>query len=231
MKELIYKIFVTTFRPILHRRMIINTFNYYKFEELFKKVMLFVTSNRIVGDYLEFGVYRGESFITAYRFAKMSNLKSMNFYAFDSFHGLPKIEGIDADGFRHFSEGILSYSVKEFKKNISEEGVDLNKVTIVQGWYNEVLNEETKKNLRIKKSAVIMIDCDLYKSTVPVLNFVTDYIQDGTILIFDDWFCFRGDPNRGEQRAFREWLENNSLIKATQFHKYGAMGNSFILHR
>ena len=62
------------------------------------------------------------------------------------------------------------------------------------------------------------------------MDFITDYIQDGTVLIFDDWFCFRGNPNRGEQRAFREWLKRNPSIKVSEFHKYGAEGNSFIVH-
>ena len=25
------------------------------------------------------------------------------------------------------------------------------------------------------------------------------------MLLFDDWYHYRGDPNAGEQRAFREW--------------------------
>jgi len=61
------------------------------------------------------------------------------------------------------------------------------------------------------------------------MNFVTVYLQDGTVLIFDDWFCFRGNPNKGEQKAFREWLERHHSIKVTQFHKFGWGGNSFIV--
>jgi O-methyltransferase len=48
---------------------------------------------------------------------------------------------------------------------------------------------------------VIWVDCDLYESTVPVLDFITEYIQDGTVIIFDDWYSFRADPDRGEQKA------------------------------
>ena len=82
----------------------------------------------------------------------------------------------------------------------------------------------------IKKAALIWVDCDLYESTVPVLNFITDYVQDGTIIVFDDWFSFKGNLNMGEQRAFREWLKKNPSIRATEFHRF-ATGNSFILHR
>ncbi|MCG2718374.1 MAG: methyltransferase, partial [Nanoarchaeota archaeon] len=73
--------------------------------------------------------------------------------------------------------------------------------------------------------------CDLYESTVLVLDFITEYIQDGTIIIFDDWFSFRGNPNRGEQKAFKEWLKKNPSIKTTEFYRFGWHGNSFITHR
>jgi len=232
-KKLIYKTFMTAIRPKLFKTRIIDfiaLFDYTCTEEIFKEVMRFIAFSKLEGDYLEFGVCEGKSFIAAFRFAQMSRLKLMKFYAFDSFQGLPEITGVDVDRFRQFSEGEYSCSVDEFKKNISKNGVDLNKVKIIPGWYDEVLNEETKKKLPIKKAAVIMIDCDLYKSTVPVLNFITDYVQDGTIILFDDWFCFRGDPNRGEQKAFREWLKKNPSIKAIEYHKYCSHGNSFIIY-
>jgi hypothetical protein len=83
--------------------------------------------------------------------------------------------------------------------------------------------------LPLRKAALVWIDCDFYESTVPVLEFITDYVQDGTLLIFDDWFCFRGDPERGEQRAFAEWLARNPWIRAGELLRFGWHGSSFIL--
>lgn len=51
------------------------------------------------------------------------------------------------------------------------------------------------------------MDCDLYLSTVPVLEFVKDLLQKGTVIIFDDWNCFWADPDKGERRAWREFCE------------------------
>lgn len=193
--------------------------------------MEFATHSRLQGDYLEFGVNRGGSFVSAYYFAKRSNLQAMKFYAFDSFEGLPEISGIDADGFSHFSKGSFACDIEEFKGILGEKGVDLSRVQLIPGWYNESLNRQTKEQLPLKTAAVIWVDCDLYESTVPVLDFITDYVQDGTVLIFDDWFCFRGAPDRGERKAFSEWLERNPDLTATEFHKFDWGGNSFILHR
>src|SRR5262249_17911832 len=148
----------------------------------------------------------------------------------DSFEGLPEISGEDIAAPRQFEKGEYSCDVETFKANLARNGVDLGKVTITAGWFNETLNEGTKQKLPIQKAAIVWIDCDLYESTVPVLDFITDYIQDGTLLIFDDWFCFNGNPAYGEQRAFREWLAKNPSLSATEFYKYGWTGNSFILH-
>ena len=57
------------------------------------------------------------------------------------------------------------------------------------------------------------------------------HVQNDTIISFDDWNCFRGDPDRGEKRAFREWLEKHPDITATEFHRFDWCGAAFILHR
>jgi O-methyltransferase len=199
-------------------------------ENMMKIAMEFATHSRLKGDYLEFGVNQGESFVSAFHFARRSGLNDMRFYAFDSFRGLPEIKGIDAEGFAHFTAGDFACDRDQFCKIISAKGVNLDRVSLVPGWYDEVLNEETKAKLPLSSAAVIWVDCDLYESTIPVLDFISNYIQDGTVIIFDDWFSFRGDPDRGEQKAFAEWLAKNPDIRATEFQKFDWKGISFILH-
>jgi hypothetical protein len=188
----------------------------------------------VEGDYLEFGVYRGSTFALAYRTAERWNkLGAMRFYAFDSFEGLPPSAGVDLQGYRHaeFAAGAFSCSADEFRTNLERQGIDLSRVEIVAGWYDRVLNEETRRRLPLRRAAIVWIDCDLYESTVPVLEFITPYVQDGTLIVFDDWFCFHADPARGEQRAFREWLERHPGFQAVEFLRFGWHGNSFILRR
>lgn len=206
-------------------------FQYNSRENMLKVAIEYVAASKLEGDYLEFGVYEGDTFVAAFHFAKNYNLKSMHFYAFDSFKGLPEIKGDDRKGFRQFTKGQYFCDINKFKKIISRKGVNSNKVKIISGWYDDVLNEATKKKIPLRKASVIFIDCDLYQSAVSALNFITEYIQNGSIIIFDDWFCFRGDPNKGEQRAFREWLKKNPSIKTTQFYRFGWHGNSFIIHK
>ncbi len=54
---------------------------------------------------------------------------------------------------------------------------------------------------------IVHVDCDLYVSTVPVLEFLAPLLGKGSVIIFDDWFSFYDEPDpwiHGEQRAFNE---------------------------
>lgn len=202
-------------------------------EQMWERAMAWEGRMRTNGDFLEFGVRYGTGFANAFWWAKRYKLDYMKFYAFDSFQGFPEITGVDAEGFisDEYGKGVLAVDVGTFKSMIKRKGVDLSRVIITPGYFNEVLDEETKKKLGIKTAAVVHVDCDLYESTVPVLDFITDYLVDGTLLMFGGWFEFRANPNRGEQRATREWLAKNPDIKLTEYRRFHWMGNSFIVHR
>src|SRR5215471_16913966 len=58
------------------------------FQQAFEKASLL----GIQGDYLEFGVYKGDSFITASNLAKRYKFGNMRFFAFDCFDGVPDSE-------------------------------------------------------------------------------------------------------------------------------------------
>ncbi len=180
------------------------------------------------GDYLEFGVFKGSTFAEAYRIAKAKKLHNMRFFAFDSFEGLPQDSEKESG---QFVKGEYSASLNQFNSNLEKVGVDLKDVQAVKGWFKDTLNTETKKKLGLKSAAVVWIDCDLYESTVPVLDFIYDLLVDGTILVFDDWYFFKGHPERGEQKALKEWLAKHPELRVSEFHKYFWHGNSFIVHK
>ena len=97
------------------------------------------------------------------------------------------------------------------------------------GFFNDSLNDKTRKTFDMKKISVALIDCDLYSSTVDVLNFIQKMVIDKTILIFDDWNAFDKDNNRGQRKAFREFSASNKNITAEDYFSYGAYGKVFIL--
>ncbi len=182
----------------------------------------------IPGDYLEFGVFQGTTF--RYAMESMSPyLPEMKYIAFDSFEGLPAPRGIDAEnGYTsNFQEEAFSCSEDEFYANLKKSDIDRNKVKTVKGWFDKTLTPETAQEIQLEKIAVAWIDCDLYESTVPVLNFITPFLQVGTVIIFDDWRCYRNHPDYGEQKACREWLEQNPHISLSELYSFGWNGIAF----
>jgi O-methyltransferase len=214
-----------------------------------------LTRNQVAGDYAEFGVWEGGSFITAYRaltesrrdYTRLMDESTTHlrryskstpeyerwkqwhprFFAFDSFAGLP-----DSPGEVHedWAGGAFACSEAKFKHKLVRAGVNMNDVVIVPGFYDRSLNQEAKEKHSLRKIALAMIDCDLYESTVPVLNFLTDLIGQGTILIFDDWFRYQASPKCGEQRACREWLERNPQLELVRYWQEAPQTMSFIVN-
>lgn len=84
---------------------------------------------------------------------------------------------------------------------------------------------------RYQKAALVHIDCDLYASTLVALEAVAPILQDGTLLLFDDWFMYRGNPNKGEAGALRKFLAANPHWEAIPYQTYSVFCNSFILSR
>lgn len=204
----------------------------------------FAAWNQVEGDYLEFGVYKGESFAAAFRamnaarrpFSSTPNdppeyahwrANPPRFFAFDSFEGLPP-----GPAERHVDYGVGAYACSEgqFLDNLKREGVDLSRVVTIPGYYDKTLTPELKSRYGLEKAAVVMIDCDLYESTVPVLDFLTDIVDQGTVLIFQDWFRFKGRPGSGEQRACREWLARNPHLELIEYWREGPQAVSFIVN-
>ena len=59
-------------------------------------------------------------------------------------------------------------------------------------------NSETAKKLKLKQ-IMAYVDCDIYESSVDVLNFIKPYLYTGSVLVFDDWFRNKGLSNTGVQ--------------------------------
>tara|TARA_B100001093_G_scaffold509141_1_gene572617 strand:+ start:262 stop:987 length:726 start_codon:yes stop_codon:yes gene_type:complete len=173
----------------------------------------------IDGDYLEFGANKGRSFILAYlsyqNISKKYNLElsknhpGMRFIAFDAWEkGLPGEKG---DNFNppHWIKGSMNISKNNFIENLSKAGVNLNDVITVEGFYENTLNNNLAKELDIRKAAVIHFDCDLYISTIQALDFCKNLMDIGTIIIFDDYFRYKGSENHGQYKAFKEFQIKN----------------------
>lgn len=204
--------------------------------------------NQLPGDYLEFGTWRGDSFIEAWHaitqartvverfntklgpddpFWEWSRVRP-RFWAFDSFAGLPPGE---AERHADYAAGSYACSEAEFMTNVLNRGVERRAVVTVPGFFDQSLTENTRRHIGISSAAIVLIDCDLYESTVPVLEFITPLVQQGTILIFHDWYRFRGSRLHGERRACEEWLARHGSITLEDWWQQGPQCKAFLVHR
>jgi O-methyltransferase len=207
-----------------------------------------VASEKIEGDYLEFGVFAGHSFIDSYNVIKevfeyhskthsgrreegLSCIKAiwenMRFFAFDSFQGLPELAGVDKQT-SYFNKGEYKSADSQFRENLIKAGIPLDKVIMVDGWFEDTCNQETIRRFRMRGASIIHIDCDLFSSTRVALDFIRPLMLDGTVIIFDDWYCYRGNPRLGEAGAFNEWKERMPGWTFVEYQKEGSSRNSFI---
>ena len=100
---------------------------------------------------------------------------------------------------------------------------------IIEGRLEQTLLHPER--IGLEQVAVAWIDCDLYASTVPVLDYLTARLAPGSVLIFDDWFTFRASPGHGEMRACAEWLEHNPGVMLTPWRQFHFTGQSFIVQQ
>lgn len=189
--------------PGVYRWMRAHVFKDNKRLEVFEQAFSHLTAQAgQPGDYLEFGVARGTSLISAFEIARRLDLEDMRFFAFDSFEGLPASEG-------RFAKGTMAYGLPYFQRFCAKAGVDLDRVVPVAGFFDVTLTEATRDRCLLTRGChLVHIDCDLYVSAVRVLDFVEPLLAPGSVMIFDDWFSFedQDDPRQhGEQRAFHEW--------------------------
>jgi hypothetical protein len=173
---------------------------------IFLSIAVFCHQNQpIDGYYFEFGCHKARTMRMAWDAFHV--IHDWRYVAFDSFEGLPEVADIDRSPI--WKKGDLKTTEREFVHALVKYGMPRRKLATVKGFYSESLTDELKERLLPHQAAVVYIDCDLYKSASCVLHFVKDFLQRGTVIVFDDWFCFCGDPEKGERRAFREFLEQN----------------------
>lgn len=145
---------------------------------------------RVAGHYLEFGVFTGGTI------RYLAGLKrEQRFDGFDSFEGLPEAWG-------GFSLGRSAFSTGGRLPRVPGN------VTLHKGWFSDTLARWREQSSG--PVAFAHIDCDLYSSTVDILNALADRFQPGTVIVYDEYFNY---PNweRHEFKAWHEFVERTGI--------------------
>jgi len=183
--------------------------------------------NGIMGDYAEFGCHGCGTFSLAYQ----ENLKATApraMWAFDSFQGLPP-EGLSQDEHPQWISGAFAMGVDAFRATARSRGIPDSIYTIVPGFYEDTIGSSSYDGPLPEKIAIAYIDCDLYTSTQTVFSFLATRIKHGSILAFDDYFCYSGTRISGERRAFLEFQSLASHLRFLPYAQFGWHGMSFVV--
>ncbi|HEX3800475.1 MAG TPA: TylF/MycF/NovP-related O-methyltransferase [Verrucomicrobiae bacterium] len=190
----------------------------------------FVRESKVTGAYFEFGVASGRSAIAAIRANGRDNRGIVTpFLLFDSFEGLPELQGLDA-GSEQFHKGEFAYGVEQVLANLRKHEVyDEATVHLIPGWFDQSLPKFPAAALGVTKAAIVHVDVDLYTSCVTVLDFIEPFLQVGTVILFDDWNAFCASNHKGERAATAEWLKRNPQWALNEYASYGWHGRVFIV--
>ena len=203
-------------------------------DDKFKHLLECINYLRVAGDggkllpqtYFEFGCHSGRTFSAAINATKFLKMRDFACYAFDSFQGLPKTT--EADGY--FEEGTFYTSESSFRSIVRRTtGVNLATQNVIKGFYSQSLTEGLSNEL--PKIGVLHIDVDLYSSTVEVLDFSKDLLVNGSVILFDDYYCYSPNPPAGELRALEEFLERNPSYRVIPWKAYSTFGQSFFVSK
>ena len=134
------------------------------------------------GLHLEFGVYKGNSIN---HFAELA--RGTTWYGFDSFEGLPEAWTLGAKA-GAFSIG---GNLPPVRSN----------VRLTKGFFDATLPGFVAQHPGAK-IALLHVDCDLYSSTVTILNNVADMLVPGTVIMFDELFNYPAGRRASSRRSW-----------------------------
>lgn len=192
----------------------------------------------VAGDVLEFGVFTGKS-LALFAHAHGFDPKGMNrrIAGYDSFRGLPD----SAESHQRWQAGDCAvnhswHPLLPLDAPVTPEvtlqlfaACGLPRPEIEAGDFAVTLPATIPA--KYSQVALAHLDCDLYESTREVLTALAPVLVDGAVLLFDDWFHYKGHPGKGEARAFSEFLAEHPEWGAQPYRVYGTFCQSFLLYR
>jgi len=186
----------------------------------------FMKINNVIGDYFEFGLWRGKTFLYAHEMKQRYRCEKMRLWGFDSFQGLPAIDDCRDNIWR---AGQFACSEREFREILRRAGVREHEYELVAGYYEHSLKSSSLRDqLSGNSAAIVYIDCDLYTSAKQVLEFIKHYLVNGSILCFDDYYNYKASPAQGERKALAEFLAQYDDVDFIDWFDYSPLGKSFI---
>ena len=189
-----------------------------------------VENHNDVGDYYEFGLYKGYTLLSAFEACRRLRLNELRLYGFDSFRGLPETDGVDRID-RRFFAGQFTCSRRRVERHLTKRGLDWTRCELIEGFFEQSLTEALKASMPRRRATVVMLDCDLHSSTRTALQWLADMLHPGSVILFDDWTSYGRRDDLGQPLAFDQFLDANRQFTAEQIDTFEPHGRTFILRQ
>ncbi|MFZ0846077.1 MAG: TylF/MycF/NovP-related O-methyltransferase [Pseudolabrys sp.] len=140
--------------------------------------------DKIEGDFIETGVWRGGACIFMRAILSAYNVTDRKIFVADSFEGLPPPDArFPSDiGDRHHLFKTLQVSLDDVKNNFAKYDLLDDQVIFLKGFFSETL-----PTAKIDKLALLRLDGDMYGSTMDALQNLYPKLQSGGFCIVDDF--------------------------------------------
>ncbi len=205
------------------------------YQPALRRCLEYIDNNRIPGDIAEFGTLMG--YTARWLAGMMVELDlEKELLLFDSFEGLPEIEDeIDQSSYDVAVNQVWFKGSMKVDEGLNERIDQVlsrilpgERLQVVKGYFEDTLLARLPK----EPLALVHLDCDLYSSAKFVLDTLIahDLLQDGTLLIMDDYNCNRANPGMGERRALEEAFRGQERFRYTEWFPYGWHGQVFLVH-
>jgi hypothetical protein len=168
-------------------------------------------------DYVyEFGVYGGKSMLELLKLAYLRDKPVKNFFGFDIFSGLPEddIENVCPDWKKgnFAASNLFNRPPEQCAQIVQTLGHTLfpsTNICIITSLFKDI-----KFTPEFRPADFINIDCDLYSSTIDILEFMiqNNLIKQNTTISYDDLVLSHGREFKcGEGRAHKEIMEKYKI--------------------
>jgi len=174
----------------------------------------YISANRIEGDIVECGVWRGGSMLAVTHVLNAMNDRSRTLWMYDTFEGMSiptehdhDILGVSAREMlrkekKSADSDIWCYaSLQDVQENMKKSDYPAQRIRFIQGKV-----EETLKKFVPEKIALLRLDTDWYESTRVEMEVLFPRLSRGGVLIIDDYGHWQG-----ARKAIDDYLATHDI--------------------
>jgi hypothetical protein len=176
--------------------------------------------NKIEGDYVEFGVYRGEMMYAA---AKILSPHIRKYIGLDTFAGLP-VPGEDDEKIYVFE----SQGSKEATRDFAETMMSGSNASLIEGDFRHE-NVQREYLSEASQISVLCIDCNWPSSVRAAMETSAPLLQNGSVVYIDDYFV--GTRHKNFNDPILEKISRENDIKFVEFMTYPPFGRAFVVEK